>query len=605
MKPIVLMAVLTALFSLNLSSQTPFYSHPTTVDEISETEKNTANCCNNINIYGNLLDDVPYRIKSYNGFTYLAATTAINGTTTVATFSKFDTNNMLIWEYQFNVKSRIADFTMTDNGDFLLVGQLPISTSNYRSLLAKVDDNGNLLFTKVYENNAREGFNRIIKHPFPVDPSFPFYIAGHENVSNNPSYDDNSHLHNIDANGNVKWSVEYKYGQDTQIFRSMTPMANGNLLMAGNSVFNPASYLAVLVKVDGLNGSILHESESNVKVVYQGCTELSDGSIVVSGIFDDNNTYNAMLSLLDSNLNHLHSIRVSNGDIRSFSTLDRDAANNLYASGTTKNGMPIICKAFINGSQIKINTIKYFEDGETSFSNPNLYVSGSNLYYTDARVGHPKSIGSKDVLFGYFNTALTEDCLSDTSFVFTPPVLSFAPISINSVNFNLQLFNSSIGLVAQTFTNEPVCIATPCPDLSPVLTVLPSNITGNSQVNIVIRISEVNNVDTDGSIISVIMPSDQRTSFVWDIGLTQVGTIPVNNASWNYLGDNGILHRWEYNGPGLIINANATSSLGIQAFYDPQGTSGQTSITASVIPLSGGECNLTNNVDGEMLIYFD
>lgn len=175
--------------------------------------------------------------------------------------------------------------------------------------------------------------------------------------------------------------------------------------------------------------------------------------------------------------------------------------------------------------------------------------------------------------------------------------------------------NASIGAPI-TFTNnqytdaascQPVTPSEPppCPDLTPVTYILPSTVSGASPLEIAVKVSEVGNAPTDGTPITIRIPSDDRVLFVWNIGLTSAAFIPVQNADWNYLGDNGLFHTWTYNGPGLIIPGGTSSAIGFQAFYDPQGTDGYTSITATIIPFSGGECNLTNNVDAEKLVYFD
>jgi len=145
----------------------------------------------------------------------------------------------------------------------------------------------------------------------------------------------------------------------------------------------------------------------------------------------------------------------------------------------------------------------------------------------------------------------------------------------------------------------------PCPDLTPVAYLLPNTITGNSPIEFAVKVTEVNNAPTDGTPITVRIPSDSRLIFVWNIGLTQAAFIPVQNADWNYLGDNGLFHTMTYNGPGLIIPGGTSSAFGFQAFYDPQSTAGYTSISATIVPFSGGECTLTNNVDAEKLVYFD
>lgn len=144
----------------------------------------------------------------------------------------------------------------------------------------------------------------------------------------------------------------------------------------------------------------------------------------------------------------------------------------------------------------------------------------------------------------------------------------------------------------------------PCSNLTPTATVLPSTIAGTSAVEVAIVISEVDGVDTDGTNITLRVPSDPRLMFIWDVGLTQVAGIPVQNTDWNYLGSNGVFSSWIYNGNGQIINANSSVALGFQAIYDPQNTDGQTTITATVVPFSGGDCNSLNNTDSEILIYF-
>jgi len=146
---------------------------------------------------------------------------------------------------------------------------------------------------------------------------------------------------------------------------------------------------------------------------------------------------------------------------------------------------------------------------------------------------------------------------------------------------------------------------TPCSDLTPTVTLLPGNIAGISVLEVAVQVTEGYSADSDGSIVVVRMPSDPRLVFVWDIGLTTAALVPVHNADWNYLGDNGIVHNWTYNGPGLTISADSTVSFGFQAFYDPQVTDGQTTLTATIIPFSGGECNIFNNSDSERLVYFD
>lgn len=159
--------------------------------------------------------------------------------------------------------------------------------------------------------------------------------------------------------------------------------------------------------------------------------------------------------------------------------------------------------------------------------------------------------------------------------------------------------------ITLTVTADQSGCPIPCPDLTPIMTILPGNIAGMSSVEAAVQITELDSVDTNGSIVVVRIPSDPRLVFVWNIGLTMSALVPVQNADWNYLGDNGFVHTFTYNGPGLVIPAEGTAAFGFQSFYDPQSTDGQTTLTATIIPFSGGECNALNNTDSERLVYFE
>jgi len=153
--------------------------------------------------------------------------------------------------------------------------------------------------------------------------------------------------------------------------------------------------------------------------------------------------------------------------------------------------------------------------------------------------------------------------------------------------------------------NDPTDPLDDCPDITPITTILPGNIAGASAVGVAVEITELNGIDTDGSGIFVRMPSDPRLTFVWDPTLTTVALTPVNNANWNYLGNNGVVHTFQYNVPGQVIVGGQTQAFGFEGAYDPQATDGQTTITASIVPFGGGECNVLNDTDSERLVYFE
>lgn len=148
------------------------------------------------------------------------------------------------------------------------------------------------------------------------------------------------------------------------------------------------------------------------------------------------------------------------------------------------------------------------------------------------------------------------------------------------------------------------CPITPIndPELSPVIRIIPANISGLSTVGVVVEVSELNNTPTDGSPVVVRIPMDARLAFTWDPTLTTVGFDLVQNNQWTYTTVNSLFHQFEHNG---VIPASGKLGFGFISTYDPQATSGQTTITSTVLPFSGGETNVTNNSDSELLVYFN
>lgn len=144
---------------------------------------------------------------------------------------------------------------------------------------------------------------------------------------------------------------------------------------------------------------------------------------------------------------------------------------------------------------------------------------------------------------------------------------------------------------------EPVC-----PDLTPIVSVIPSSISGNSQLGVAVELFQLAENKTDGTAISIRIPTDPRFTFNWDPNLMNVGFTPVQNSDWLYLGNNGLFHLFEYYG---ILGPNHKTAFGVIGNYDPQNTSGSTTMTVTVVPGGSNECTFFNNSDAEIISYFD
>lgn len=111
-------------------------------------------------------------------------------------------------------------------------------------------------------------------------------------------------------------------------------------------------------------------------------------------------------------------------------------------------------------------------------------------------------------------------------------------------------------------------------------------------------------IDTDGtSAILVRIPLDPRYPIIFNPSGSSCALVPHNNMEWTYTAT-PFTHNFTYSGPTIL--AGETKAFAFEGMYDPSGTSGQTTLTASIVPnFAGGEVNILNNTDSERLVYFN
>ena len=137
------------------------------------------------------------------------------------------------------------------------------------------------------------------------------------------------------------------------------------------------------------------------------------------------------------------------------------------------------------------------------------------------------------------------------------------------------------------------------PDLSTVMTFLPTSVNGATLMAWTNRIQELDDQSTSGT-ITVIMAKDERLSFTYDPTISSIGPFDVINSDWSYDDSNSSFHIWT---SAESLDALGLTAFGFEAEYDPQNTSGQTTFTMTILSGSGGEINGLNNIDAETLIY--
>jgi hypothetical protein len=138
-------------------------------------------------------------------------------------------------------------------------------------------------------------------------------------------------------------------------------------------------------------------------------------------------------------------------------------------------------------------------------------------------------------------------------------------------------------------------------DLTPTLIVSPNIGHGITAFNLLVRVTELNNVSSDGP-ITVNIPADAR----WDLeedynsSLEILNDMTLNNSDWTY-SRNETNHIFS---SSLAIPAGGSSTFGFTIVFNPDTSRGLYTVTSQLVPGSGGEIRSSNNADSERLDYF-
>ncbi len=383
-------------------------------------------------IYGDMANNRPSRIKTFDDGLYIVGTKEINGLP-YTTFSKFDiTNGTVVWEKELDIATVISDFEhnpLTD--EFLLVGRTdPIFSGGVildnQSVILKIDDTGNLVDKKLFNQTGRENFQRILKHKAPLNPNFPFYILGQKSIALNSTHDITV-LVNIDENFNTNWIRHYDYFDpsgavsELENHRGMLDVTDGHLLLIGNGTANNDG---VLVKVSGSNGGFVRgkfyqDDFPNPKIDFYDAVELLDGNIALVGTnFGPDEALIVIVGPMD--FNHITNVQLP--DVIDFKEMGIDVNGNIYTVGLSKSIFPdnhIVHKIKYNIANPNITpTIEYERYINTSamgLSNPHISVTPvhDRIFFADARLYQGGNFGGYDILLGSFDLEYSSTCTED------------------------------------------------------------------------------------------------------------------------------------------------------------------------------------------------
>ncbi len=440
-------------------------------------------------VYGDTARNAPTKIKAFpNHDGIMVAGTRIDAGVKFATFSKFDRfTGELLWDFQLNEGSIIHDFEFVEETrEFLLIGatepfQIDGAAQDNESILMKVDDSGQLVFGRKYQQLGREHFNRIIRHPDPYDPQFPYYIVGTINPAANPPFypeppsaTDRVIGLNISADGMVNWANYYDYDgtnvPDDEFHRGLFPIDvfdggipnNGDIVITGND--SPTND-GIVVEINGQTGVV--DTAFRLPTgydVYDGMELPGNQRLLVGSDFANSR---AFIYRFNDQYTNIHGLLFEEVDV--FREVGMDAQFRFYAVGTQNLGAPstnynVLHRIGFANSEHQVEYARFHENGETQFLDPRMGVTFNynQIFYADSRQRTAQG-GTEnwDMMVGAFDLDFSSGCQNEVDPVVASFDMNAMPIMVRTFPHTLPE-PTAIGMQDLDYFCEDFCAPDTC-----------------------------------------------------------------------------------------------------------------------------------------------
>ncbi len=157
--------------------------------------------------------------------------------------------------------------------------------------------------------------------------------------------------------------------------------------------------------------------------------------------------------------------------------------------------------------------------------------------------------------------------------------------------------------VARTSSSLAKTLVLPgLPNLSPVVSVLPSNLIGTQSIGVVVSVIEFNNNPTTAAVTAYI-PKDSKYTLSFNPVATNVSGVAVQNSLWTFDGvSNSGFYILTTNS---VIPASGLSKFGLTSTFNPNNQKGTTLVQVILLDNTGGESidDSGDNQNQTLLIY--
>ncbi len=177
------------------------------------------------------------------------------------------------WNQTFGLPLETCVTIQASDGNYVSVGYMPNSFNGTDAVLLKVDENGNLLWTKTVGGNSTHFYPTSI-----VEANDGGYvIAGTSETAKTEGW-----LAKTDLNGNLQWSKTYSYEKTDDLIKAVAKTNDGGYILAGVAINGNNSWL---VKTDSNgNENWSHIYPMNGFAMLFSVTQTMDGAYLAAGI---------------------------------------------------------------------------------------------------------------------------------------------------------------------------------------------------------------------------------------------------------------------------------------------------------------------------------
>ena len=341
---------------------------------------------------------------------YMAGST--NG---IATFTRLDQNGDVVWARQLNdnpqAQSQFFDFVQDPvSGDFLVVGR--IITPNpggggpiWRSIICRIDQNGNLVYCLRYRLVGRNSFTKIVVNPV-ANPGtgYIFYVVGSQSNATAGGNNDEVFVMNIAANLaggvlDILWANVYDLTQfsDDQMVRTAIPMPNGGIMISGDCTNPGPTACSALIFQNGATptdafGSSIgfrHNAQFNIRdAVFSPASGLGGAGLYVTGSTNNGDAFISLLNPNNLSVAWTNSLPAGPTGFDDGWGVEIDAANNIFLVGeqAVNNRFVITQLQDVgNGFQV-IGQGTFYNSGTQANAFDDFKIIGNQFIYLDERI---------------------------------------------------------------------------------------------------------------------------------------------------------------------------------------------------------------------------